>query len=75
LAPVSDQTLKSATTNNRDYWTRQRANSVGFLDREPVPPEARPGTCHLIVIGDSFVEAHHVEIEQNVRVVAHQRRR
>jgi hypothetical protein len=31
-----------ATTNNRDYWTRQRANSLGFLDREPVPPETRP---------------------------------
>ena len=58
-----------ATTNNRDYWTRQRANSVGFLDREPVPPEARPGTCHLVFIGDSFVEAHHVEIEQKVQVV------
>src|SRR5262249_53047469 len=21
-----------ATTNNRDYWTRQRASSIGFLD-------------------------------------------
>jgi hypothetical protein len=58
-----------ATTNNRDYWTRQRANSIGFLDREPVSPEARPGTCHLVFIGDSFVEAHHVEIEQKVQVV------
>jgi hypothetical protein len=35
-----------------------------------VPPVARPGTCHLVFIGDSFVEAHQVEIEQKVQVVA-----
>ena len=58
-----------ATTNNLDYWTRQRANSLGFLDREPVPPERRPGSCHLVFIGDSFVEAHQVTIEQKVQVV------
>ena len=69
IGPRFRPNAEVATTNNRDYWTRQRTNSVGFLDREPVPPEARPGTCHLVFIGDSFVEAHHVEIEQKVQVV------
>ncbi|MGZ5545294.1 MAG: hypothetical protein ACXWIU_11515, partial [Limisphaerales bacterium] len=58
-----------ATTNNLDYWTRQKSNSLGFLDREPVAPEARPGSCHVVFIGDSFVEAHQVEIDQKVQVV------
>lgn len=58
-----------ATTNNFDYWTRQRANSLGFLDREPVPPERRPASCHLVFIGDSFVEAHQVTVDQKVQVV------
>ncbi|MBI4274311.1 MAG: hypothetical protein HY659_06400, partial [Rhizobiales bacterium] len=58
-----------ATTNNFDYWTRQRANSVGFLDREPVPPEQRAGGCHLIFIGDSFVEAHQVTVDRKAQVV------
>lgn len=58
-----------ATTNNFDYWTRQRANSLGFLDREPVPQERRAGGCHLVFIGDSFVEAHQVTLDQKVQVV------
>lgn len=58
-----------ATTNNFDYWTRQRANSIGFLDREPVPSERRTDGCHLVFIGDSFVEAHQVTIDKKVQVV------
>ena len=69
IGPRFRPNAEVATTNNRDYWTRQRTNSLGFLDREPVPPEARPGTCHLVFFGDSFVEAHQVEIDQKVQVV------
>jgi len=61
-----------ATTNNLDYWNRQRANSLGFLDREPVPPEQRPGSCHLVLIGDSFVEAHQVDIKDKAQVLLEQ---
>jgi hypothetical protein len=42
IGPRFRPNAEVATTNNRDYWTRQRTNSLGFLDREPVPP-GRPG--------------------------------
>lgn len=58
-----------ATTNHFDYWTRQRANSLGFLDREPTPPQRRAGSCHLVFVGDSFVEAHQVTLDRKVQVI------
>ena len=55
-------------TNSVDYWTTSRANALGFADREP--PTTRPaGTCRVAVIGDSFVEAIQVPIEQKLHVV------
>ena len=50
-------------TNGQDYWTVSRTNSWGFLDREPPSPERAAAGCHLTVIGDSFVEAKEVALE------------
>ena len=51
-------------TNGRDYWTVSRTNRWGFLDREPPSPERAAAGCHLTVIGDSFVEAKEVALEE-----------
>ena len=59
-------------TNQRDFWTVQRANSLGFLDREPPSPERAAAGCHIAVIGDSFVDALQVPIalKSHVRLEA-----
>lgn len=54
-------------TNNLDFWTISRANSLGFMDREPKPITASDG-CHIVVIGDSFVEAVEVAISDKLQV-------
>jgi len=51
-------------TNYIDFWSEQRANSWGFLDDEPPPPARKSGTCRIAFVGDSFVEAAQVSIEQ-----------
>jgi hypothetical protein len=43
-------------TNNLDYWTVERTNSLGFLDNEPAIPKPA-GRFRVLLIGDSFVEA------------------
>ena len=55
------------TTNHLDWWTRERTNALGFLDREPLAPEQR-GSCHVVVFGDSFVHAREVPIEEKFHV-------
>ena len=55
-------------TNGLDYWTTQRANSLGFLDREPPDPARAAASCHVAVIGDSFVEAREVPIADKLQV-------
>ena len=40
-----------------DNYVVSRANSQGFLDREPVSAERAASGCHIAFIGDSFVEA------------------
>ena len=54
-------------TNHLDWWTRERTNALGFLDREPLAPEQR-GSCHVVVFGDSFVHARQVPIEEKFHV-------
>ena len=54
-------------TNGRDYWTISRANRWGFLDRDP-PPDQAAASCHVSLIGDSFVEALQVPIADKVHV-------
>lgn len=55
-------------TNHTDFWTKTRANSLGFLDREP-PAAAFPDNneCRIAFIGDSFVEAAQLPIEQKIQ--------
>ena len=55
-------------TNHLDFWTVQRSNSLGFLDREPVSPERAAASCHVAVIGDSFTSAHEVPISEKFHV-------
>ena len=42
-------------TNLFDFWTVSRTNRFGFLDREPPSPERARASCHVAVVGDSFV--------------------
>lgn len=55
-------------TNYSDYSLKQRANSLGFLDREP-PGVKEPGTLRILAIGDSFVEAQQVPIADKFHVL------
>ena len=47
---------------HEDIFIVSRANSLGFLDREPVSAERASAGCHIAFIGDSFVEAMQVPI-------------
>ena len=55
-------------TNHIDFWNVSRTNSLGFLDREPPTPERAAATCHVSMIGDSFVEANQVPIHDKFQV-------
>ena len=55
-------------TNHLDFWTVSRTNRWGFLDREPISPERAAESCHITVIGDSFVQAKQVPISDKFHV-------
>ena len=55
-------------TNTFDYWTVSHTNSLGFLDREPPTAERAASSCHVAIVGDSFVEASQVPIADKVQV-------
>ena len=55
-------------TNFLDFWTVSRTNSLGFVDREPPSPERAAESCHIAIIGDSFVDAMHVPIADKFQV-------
>ncbi len=55
-------------TNGLDFWTESRTNSLGFLDREPIGLERAAASCHIAMIGDSFVEALQVPIADKFHV-------
>ena len=55
-------------TRNRDFWTVSRTNRLGFIDREPISPERAAASCHVAMIGDSFVEAKEVAIADKFHV-------
>ena len=55
-------------TNQLDFWNVSRTNSLGFLDREPPTSERAAATCHISMIGDSFVEAKEVPIHDKLHV-------
>ena len=56
------------STNGLDFWTISRTNNLGFLDREPPTPELAAASCHITMIGDSFVEARQVPIADKFHV-------
>ena len=51
-----------------DNFVVSRANSLGFLDREPISPERAAESCHIAFIGDSFVEAMEAPIADKFHV-------
>ncbi len=55
-------------TNGLDFWTISRTNSLGFPDREPPSSERAAASCHIAMIGDSFVEAIRVPIADKFHV-------
>ena len=56
------------STNGQDYWTISRTNRLGFIDREPISPERAAASCHVAMIGDSFVEAWEVAVADKFHV-------
>lgn len=56
-------------TNGFDFRTVSRANRLGFVDREPLSAEQAAGTCPVVLIGDSYVEAREVAVAEKVQVV------
>ncbi len=55
-------------TNERDFWQTSRTNGLGFLDREPPSPGRAAESCHVTLIGDSYVEALEVPIADKAQV-------
>ena len=56
------------STNRLDFWTESRTNSLGFVDREPIGIERAAASCHIAMIGDSYVEARQVPIADKFHV-------
>lgn len=55
-------------TNRVDFWTESKVNSLGFLDREPIAPKRADESCHIAIIGDSFVEAGEVPLAKRFQI-------
>ncbi len=55
-------------TNGLDFWTESRANGLGFVDREPIDLERAAESCHIAMIGDSYVAALEVPIADKFHV-------
>ena len=55
-------------TNRLDFWTVQRSNSLGFLDREPPSLQRAAASCHVVVLGDSNVEAREVPLDAKLHM-------
>ena len=55
-------------TNGLDFWTISRTNRLGFPDREPIGIERAAASCHIAMIGDSYVAALEVPIADKFHV-------
>ena len=56
-------------TDGVEFWTESKVNSLGFLEREPLAPEEATESCHIAIIGDSFVEAREVKLANRFPVL------
>ena len=65
---ISTPNTEARWTNRLDFWTESRTNSLGFLDREPIGLERAAASCHIAMIGDSYVEARQVPIADKFHV-------
>lgn len=54
---------------NVDFQSESRTNSLGFLDREPPSREAALASCHVVVVGDSFVLARSMAVADKFHVL------
>ena len=55
-------------SNHLDFWTITQVNSLGFLDREPISPKLAAESCHIALIGDSYVVGKEVPIGDKAQV-------
>lgn len=55
-------------TNRFDFWTTDRTNRLGFLDRDPPDPDSAAASCHVAIFGDSFVDAKEVHTDEKLQV-------
>ena len=55
-------------TNGLDFWTESRTNILGFVDREPIGLERAAASCHITMLGDSYVEALQVPVAEKFQV-------
>ena len=65
---LNEPNAESRFTNNLDFWMFQRANSLGFWDREPIASNDASESCHITIIGDSFVAAKEVPVSDKIQV-------
>ena len=56
-------------TDRVEFWTVSKVNSLGFLEREPLAPEEASKSCHIVIVGDSFVEAREVQLANRFPVL------
>jgi len=54
-------------TNNINFWTVSKVNSLGFLDREPVIPKPDK-VFRILFVGDSFIEAAQVPLRKRIQI-------
>ncbi len=76
LLEIVPQVGSTYTPNTKVYWTNftdfavtEQVNSLGFVDREPPVSKKQPNEVRIAFIGDSFVEALHVQNNQKSHVV------
>ena len=55
-------------TNRLNVWNISRTNRLGFFDRDPLSPDQAAASCHVVMLGSSFVEALEVPIEDKFHV-------
>ena len=62
----------SSFQRTRDYGVLVRTNALGMRDR-PHDPLPAPGTFRIVVLGDSFMEAYQVPLEQSLPYLLQER--